>query len=192
MKSRITIAAALLGAALTPTLALAAESGVEERGSWGALIFYVINFALFAGILWKYALPAARNFFRDRARGIRETLLKAEGSFHEAQELANRAAERMARLEAEKSQITSDLADETVYQVGRVYELAQEAAARIKRDAELSAVALRDNAQRRMREALAQAAGSLAQELVANNFQPGDQTRLIEGFVEKLGEEAGR
>jgi F-type H+-transporting ATPase subunit b len=192
MKSRIAIAAALLVAALTPTLAIAAEGGGEERGSWGALLFYVINFLLFAAILWKYALPAARNFFRDRALGIRDTWSKAEAALRGAQELANRAAEQMARLEAEKNQIASDLADETVFQIGRIYDLAQEAAARIKRDAELGAAAMGENAQRRVREALAHAAGSLARELVANNFQPGDQTRLLQGFVEKLGEEAGR
>src|SRR5579863_436119 len=191
MKRRIAIAAALVGAALTPTLALAAENGAgEEGGSWFALLFYVINFALFVGILWKYALPAARHFFRDRAVGIRDTMSKAEAAFHGAQEVANRAAERMARLEAEKSQIASDLADETVYQIGRIYDLAQEAAARVKRDAEQGAAAMAENAQRRVREALAHAAGSLARELVANNFQAGDQTHLLRGFVEKLGEEA--
>lgn len=192
MKPRIAIAATLLGAALTPSLALAAEGGGEERGTWTALVFYVINFALFAGILWKYALPAARKFFKDRATGIRETLLKADAAFRGAQELANRAAERMAKLEAEKSQIASDLADETVYQIGRIYDLAQESAARIKRDTELTAAAMRENANRRVREALARAAGKLARDLVANNFQPGDQSSLLQGFIEKLGEEAGR
>jgi F-type H+-transporting ATPase subunit b len=192
MKSWIAIVAALLGAALTPTLALAAEGGGEERGSWVALLFYVINFSLFIGILWKYALPAARNFFRERALGIRDTLSKADAAFRGAQEVANRAAERMARLEAEKNQIASDLADETVFQIGRIYDLAQEAAARIRRDAESGAAALGENAQRRVRQTLAHAAGSLARELVANNFQPADQTRLVQGFVDKLGEEAGR
>ncbi|HEX3409474.1 MAG TPA: hypothetical protein VHS07_04305 [Candidatus Binataceae bacterium] len=192
MKSRIAIAATLIGAALTPTLAMAAEGGAEERGSWGALIPYAINILLFAGILWKWALPAAQNFFRTRASGIRETLAKAEAAYRGAQEVANRAAERMARLEAEKNQIASDLADETVFQIGRIYDLAQEAAARIKRDAELGATAMAENAQRRVREALAHAAGSLARELVAKSFQPADQSRLLQGFVEKLGEEASR
>ena len=192
MKSRIAIAAALLGAALTPTLAIATEGGGEERGSWGALLFYVINFLLFVGILWKYALPAARNFFKGRATGIRDTLSKADAAYRTAQELANRAAERMAKLEAEKSQIASDLADETVFQIGRIYDLAQEAAARIKHDAEVSAVAMAGNANRRVREALAHAAGNLAREIVVKNFIPNDQTRLLQGFVDKLGEEAGR
>ena len=192
MKSRIAIAATLIGAALTPALAFAAEGGSEERGTWGALVFYIINFSLFAAILWKYAVPAARNFFRDRATGIRATLAKADAAFREAEELANRAAERMAKLEAEKNQISSDLADETVYQIGRIYDLAREAPARIKRDAEQGATALAENANRRVREALAHAAVKVARDLVLSNFGAGDQTRLVQGFVEKLGEEARR
>ena len=192
MKSRIAIAASLLGAALTPSLALAAEGGVEERGTWGALIFYIINFLLFAGILWKYALPAAKNYFKDRATGIRDTISKADAAFREAQELANRAAERMVKLDAEKSQIASDLADETVYQIGRIYDLAQESAARNKRDAETSAAAMAENANRRVREALAHSAGRLAADLVKRNFEAADQGRLVQGFVEKLSAEAGR
>lgn len=191
MKSRIVIAATLLGAALTPSLALAAE-GVEERGTWGALVFYIINFLLFAAILWKYALPAAKNYFKDRATGIRETISKADAAYREAQELANRAAERMVKLDAEKSQIASDLADETVYQIGRIYDLAQESAARIKRDAETSAAAMAENANRRVREALAHSAGRLAADLVRRNFEAADQGRLVQGFVEKLSAEAGR
>jgi F-type H+-transporting ATPase subunit b len=192
MKPRIAIAAALLGAALTPTLAIAAENGGEESGSWGALVFYIINFLLFAAILWKYALPAARNFFRDRAFGIRETIAKADAAFRDAQELANRAAERMARLDAEKAQIASDLADETVFQIGRIYDAAQEASTRIRRDVELSAAAMSENAQRRVREALARSAGSLARELVTKSFEPGDQVRLLSGFVARLREEASQ
>ncbi len=98
----------------------------------------------------------------------------------------------MAKLEAEKSQIASDLADETVYQIGRIYDLAQESAARIKRDAETSAVAMAENANRRVREALAHAAGQLASDLVKRNFEAADQGRLVQGFVEKLSTEAGR
>ena len=81
---------------------------------------------------------------------------------------------------------------ETAFQVRRIYDLAQENAARIKRDAEVSAAAMAENANRRVREALAHAAGKLARDLVAADFQPGDQTRLLQGFVEKLGQEAIR
>lgn len=188
MKSRVTIAT-IFAAVLWPALAFAAEGG-EERASWSALIFYVINFALFLWIIKRYAGQLITKFFSDRADTIRETMSRAESNFREAQERAHRAAERMAKLEAEKQQITSDLADETVYQVRRIYELAQETVARIERDVAMTSAALREAAQRSLRKALAEASGTLARDILERNFEPGDQHRLLEGFVEKLGEEA--
>jgi F0F1-type ATP synthase membrane subunit b/b' len=189
MKRRIVIIASL-ASALVPSAAFAAEGQPESSGSWTALVFYIINFALFLFILAKYAVPMVRDFFNQRATTIRDSLSKAEANFREAEALANRAAEQAAKLESEKSKIASDLADETVYQVGRIYEIAQETAARIKRDTELSAAATHENGQRRMREALAASAGRLARQLVVRDFRPADQDRLLDGFVTKLRDEA--
>ena len=125
-------------------------------------------------------------------KGLDERRRKLQGDLDTLRQQRNAANERMAKLEAEKSQISSDLADETVYQIGRIYDLAQESAARIRRDGELSAAALAEDANRRVRAALAHAAGRLARDLVTNSFQASDQTRLVQGFVEKLSEEAGR
>ena len=190
MKVRFVIPIIVAGV-LAPALAHAAEGG-ESKGTWGALFFYVVNFGLFVAILWRYAIPAIRKFFRDRATGIRETLSKADAAFREAEDLANSAAERAAKLEAEKNKIATDLADETVYQIGRIYDSAQEGAARIKRDNQLTIAALRENAARRVRHALAQAAGHFALEVVSRNFVPDDQARLLDRFVERLHDEAVR
>jgi F0F1-type ATP synthase membrane subunit b/b' len=189
MKPRIGIAI-IAGAVLCPTLAFAAERP-EANGSWFSLIFYVINFVIFLWILNHYAAAPVVKYFRDRATGMRDTLGRADAAFQEAQDLANRAAERIARLEAEKAQISSDLADETVYQVGRIYDLAQETVARIKHDTETTVTALQEGAQRRARESLAAGAGYLARELVERNFVPADQRRLLDSFLERLREEAG-
>ncbi|MGA2412443.1 MAG: hypothetical protein ABSG46_18915 [Candidatus Binataceae bacterium] len=132
----------------------------------------------------------ARDFLNRRATTICDSMAKAESAFHQAEELANRAAERAAKLESEKARIASDLSDETVYQVGRIYDMAQETAARIKRDTAMTAAALRENGQRRMRRALADAAGRLALERIKHDFRPSDQDRLIASFVTKLREEA--
>ena len=189
MQRRILIAASI-GLALAPSAALAADGGAESSGSWGSLFLYVVNFAIFVFILVKYAIPMARDFFSQRAATIRDSLGKAEANYREAEELANRAAERTAKLESEKARIAADLSDETVYQVGRIYEMAQETAARLKRDTELSAAALREAGQRRMRESLAAAAGRLARETVVREFKPADQNRLLDSFVAKLRDEA--
>jgi F0F1-type ATP synthase membrane subunit b/b' len=114
---------------------------------------------------------------------------RADANFRQAQELARRAADQMAKLEAEKTQIASDLADETVYQVGRIYDLAQEAVARIKRDTEMTSAALRDAARRQVRVSLAEASGRLARGLLERDFQAADQERLLGGFIDRLREE---
>jgi F0F1-type ATP synthase membrane subunit b/b' len=117
---------------------------------------------------------------------------RADSALLQAQERASRATEQMSGLEAEKAKIASEMADETVYQVGRIYDMAQEAVARLKRDTELTSAALRESGRRHVREAMALAAGEIARELIVRNFEPSDQSRLLEQFTAKLNQEAGR
>jgi F0F1-type ATP synthase membrane subunit b/b' len=143
-------------------------------------------------IIVRYAGSAIKGFFRDRAVGIRQNMQRADSALLQAQERASRAAEQMSGLEAEKAKIASEMADETVYQVGRIYDMAQEAVARLKRDTELTSAALRESGRRHVREAMALAAGEIARELIVRNFEPSDQSRLLEQFTAKLNQEAGR
>jgi F-type H+-transporting ATPase subunit b len=180
---------------LLPAAGWCAEGGGEAAaggGSWLSLLFYVINFAVFVWILVHYAGPQARKFFSDRAEGIKETFARAETVYKEAQVLANRAAERMSRLEAEKEQLRADLDAETAYITNRIREMARETAQRIVRDTELTANAITEAAQRRVRAMLAETTGKLARELMVKNFTDDDQARLLRGFEEKLAQEAHR
>ena len=68
----------------------------------------------------------------------------------------------------------SELDQETNYQIGQMNDAAREAVNRIRRDMELTRVALRDGAQRRLRETMAGAAGRIARELVNRNIQASD------------------
>jgi len=192
MKLKAAIATAL-SVGLFPALAFCAEnSAATETGSWFALLFYVINFSLFLMIIVRYAGPAIKGFFRDRAVGIRQNMQRADSALLQAQERASRAAEQMSRLDAEKARIASEMTDETVYQVGRIYDMAREAVARLKRDTELTSAALRESGRRHVREAMALAAGEIARELIVRNFESSDQSRLLEQFTAKLNQEAGR
>jgi len=192
MKLKAAIAT-VLSVGLFPALAFCAENAAAtEAGSWFALLFYVINFSLFVVIIVRYAGPAIKGFFRDRAVGIRQNMQRADSALLQAQERASRAAELMSRLDAEKAQIASQMADETVYQVGRIYDMAREAVARLRRDTELTSAALRESGRRHVREAMALAAGEIARELIVRNFESSDQSRLLEQFTAKLNQEAGR
>lgn len=181
---------------LLPAAGRCAESGGGEAaaggGSWLSLLFYVINFAVFVWILVHYAGPPARKFFADRAGGIKETFARAEATLKQAQDLANRAAERMSRLEAEKKQLRADLDAETAYIANRIREMARETAQRIVRDTELTGAAITEAAQRHVRAMLAEMTGKVARELMVKSFTDDDQARLLRGFEEKLAQEAHR
>lgn len=181
-------------ALLLPAAAWCAEGGgaAAGGGSWLSLLFYVINFALFVWILVHYAGPSARKFFTDRASSIKQTLARAETAYKEAQNLVNRAAERMSQLEAEKNQIRADLEAETAYLANRIRQMAREAAERVIRDTKLTSDAITEAAHRHVREMLAEATGRLARELMVKSFTSDDQARLLRGFEERLAQEAGR
>lgn len=189
-------AIALTGAVLLlPAAAWCAESGNEAAsggGSWLSLFFYVINFAVFAWILARYGGPPARKFFADRASAIKQTLSRAEAAYQEAQDLVDRAAERMSRLEGDKKQLRADLEAETAYMADRIRQVAREAAERIIRDTELTGNAMVEAAHRQVRASLAEATGRLARELMVRSFTDEDQARLLRGFEERLAQEAGR
>ncbi len=191
MKSRIATIGVITAALFWPSLVLAAE-GEEAKGSWFALIFYAINFLLFLWIVRRYGWPPITQFFRSRSHTIRDIRGRAEKAYQEAQQLANRAAQQLRQLAADQRRMTSELDEETAYQIEQINDAAHEAVKRVRRDAEISTAALRDGAQRRLRQTMAEAAGTIARELVSRNFQAADQARLLQGFIDRIDEEARR
>ena len=174
-----------------PSLAFAAEETAPE-GTWFGTLFFSINFLLFVGILYRFAGPMLGAFFRDRASGIRSQIDRLNSALQEAQDLANRAAARMAQLEQEAAQLKSEIDSETVFIANRIREGARATAERIRRDTALTGNALVDAAQRRVRERLAANAANIARELITRNFQSSDQNRLVDSFMEKIQHEAAR
>jgi F0F1-type ATP synthase membrane subunit b/b' len=174
---------------LCPALATAADQ-TEAPGTWQALIFYVINFALFVWVIKRFAGSLIADFFRNRAAAIRSNVGRAAQAFKEAEELSRRAAEMSAGLPAEKQRILAELTSETEYQLKQIEAMGREGLERIKRDAALGVAAAREAGQRRLRESLAVAAERLARDLVSRDFAAPDQTRLLASFVGRLAEEA--
>ncbi len=186
------VTAAIIAAAVFPEIARAAENAAEDRGSWSVFAFFAINFTLFVSILVYFAGPPARKFFADRAATIRDGLSRAERAFNDAQDLANKAAAKLAALDAELKQLADEMANETEFQLARIEQIAKAAQDRIRRDTELTTVALSEAARRRVRERLSDSTATLARELITRNFERADQGRLIDGFMDRLGEGAPR
>jgi F0F1-type ATP synthase membrane subunit b/b' len=183
------ILAAILGVGLTPTLAFCAEGAAEGGGSWLALIFYIINFAIFVYLLVHYAGPLTIRFFHERSRTIRENLKLSEASFREASQTANAAEAEIAGLETEKERLVAEMRAETMREVARLREAGVAAAQRIRRDAEMTASSLADNGRRTIQAHLAAATVRIARALIVNNFEAADQSRLLREFLQTVGQE---
>jgi F-type H+-transporting ATPase subunit b len=172
------ILVAILSVGLSPTLAFCAEGGAEH-GSWVALIFYIINFAVFVYLLVHYAGPLAIRFFRERAQEIRGNIQLSESGLHNAEQTARAAEAQIAGLEAEKARLLKEMREQTTREVARMLELARMAAERIRRDGELTAQSIAESGRRNFQTELAANVVRMARELLVQNFGPEDQTRLI-------------
>lgn len=189
----ITSIFALGGAILCAATAFAAaggEAGAGGEGSWSALIFYFINAAIFVALCVHFVRPAIRQYFANRASDLRERRARAEAAFEAAEEAAREAARHLQQLAAEKARLREEMDAETAFQIKLLRDAAQTAAARIGRDAQLTAAAAVEEARRRVRAYLAGVAGAIARELVQRNFNPDDQRRMLTDFAEKLSAEA--
>jgi F0F1-type ATP synthase membrane subunit b/b' len=187
LKTTLTV---ILSVGLSPTLAFCAEGTAEGGGSWAALLFYIINFAIFAYILARYGGPLAVKFFRDRAHEIRENIELTERGFRSATQTAQSAEAEIAGLEAEKVRILTQMRQETVREVARMRELGRTAAERIRRDGEMTGRAIAEGGRRTIQAHLAATAVRLARDIIANNFEPDDQARLVQEFLETVRQEA--
>lgn len=191
MKARI-LTAALLATLMSPSLAFAAESAGNPGGSWFKFGLYVINFAIFAFIIFYWAGPNTSNYLNESARLIRSDFERLQSGLREAQDLADRANARAAGIEDEIRKLAEGIDQETAFRVEKIRETGRVGVSRVRQDAELTAKALPEQAQRRLRARLAASASLMARDLVAQSFESSDQERLVEGFTDRLMSEAQR
>lgn len=88
--------------------ALAAEEHAAPR--WGDFGWRVLNFVLFAGILWYFVGGLARKFFTGRREGIRQGLDDLEARRAEAKKRLADMEARIANLESERQAILDESA----------------------------------------------------------------------------------
>ena len=93
---------------LMTAAALAAEEHAAPR--WGDFGWRVLNFVLFAGILWYFVGGLARKYFSGRRRQIQEGLDDLEQRRSDAKKRLAEVEQRIAHLEAERKAILEESA----------------------------------------------------------------------------------
>ena len=171
-----------------PSFALASSDAHGGGSQIVDLGWRVLNFLIFAAILYFAAAKPIRNFLGGRIEGIRKELGEAEKGKEAAEKKLQEYMKRLAGLEGEIQEIQDTLKKEGEVERDRIIEAAQEAAEKIKKQAAFSANQEMKKAIASIRGEVADAAVALAEKMLVKDLKKEDQKKLVSEYLQGLGD----
>jgi F-type H+-transporting ATPase subunit b len=150
--------------------------------------FPLANFLIFAFILVHYALPVVRNFLRSRRDEVLATIREAAAKRQQAEGVVQDYKNRLARVEQEVESIVASLRAEGEREKAKLLSAAEAVAAKIKEDGRFLAEQELRMARQNIREEMANQAEAMARDLVQRHLSATDQGRLVEDFIQSIGQ----
>lgn len=176
-----------LASALAAPPAFAAE-GAEHGPSWGMLGFQILNTAILAGVLVRFARAPIREFLAQRRQTIARGIEDAEAALRAARAEVDALRARLARAGDEAAELERAAAEQAEVERERSLARAQGAAERIREEARRVAEQEIERARQELRDEAASLAVGVAAELVRQNLRREDDERLIREYVERVGQ----
>lgn len=152
------------------------------------LLWRVLNFLIFAAILYFAAAKPIRNFLAGRIDDIKKELGDAEKSKEDAEKRLADHLKRVDNLEAEVKDLCETLRKEGEVERDRIIEAANEAADKIKIQAGFSAKQELNKAISLIKKETADAAVALAEKILKKDIKKADQKKLVSEYLESLGD----
>jgi F-type H+-transporting ATPase subunit b len=190
MIQRSRIATALLAALALPALAFAAGGGdhVDSGVLLKDFIWRCVNFAVMVGLLGYFITKPIRNGLQNRRAEIEKTLAAAAAARDAAEGKAAEYREKLAKAAAEIETIYAAIRREGELERDKILASAKEMAAKIEKEADAKAASAVARAQTELRAEAARLAVALAEELLAKSVTAADQKRLVDEYMQKVGE----
>jgi F-type H+-transporting ATPase subunit b len=180
-------AAALL--ALAPDTLWAASGHLEEGYStelWKDFGLRVINFILFAGILYFLLRKVVKNFFQGRKEAIARNLEYLETQAKNLEEQNQVMRRRLAQLAQDGEGIVAQYERDGQRERDRIIAEAKETAEQIVRKARTAVEQELRQAKRRLAQETGALAVGLAGEMVSKGITPSDRENLVSDFTDQL------
>jgi F-type H+-transporting ATPase subunit b len=171
----------------TPAWASAAEAE-HHAPSINGIWFPLGNFLIFAFIIVRYAFPPVKNFLQSRREAVQATVSEAAAKKQRAQSIVKDYQARLARLDQEVQSIQASLRYEGEREKAKLLQDAETLATKIKEDARFLADQEVKAARQKIREEMASQAEATAREIVQRNLSAADQSRLVEDFIQGIGQ----
>jgi len=182
---------ALLSMLLLPAMTLAAGGGDHQVDSGVILKDFVwrcINFAVLVGLLVYFVRKPIRNALQNRRAEIEKALADASAARDAAEARAKQYQEKLAKAAAEIESIYAAIRREGEVERDKILTSAREMAAKIEIEADAKAASAVARARAELRAEAARLAVQLAEELLAKNVTAADQKRLVDEYMQKVGE----
>jgi F-type H+-transporting ATPase subunit b len=179
-------------ALLTAAGVALAGTGAEAHTSAGALLrdflYRCFNFAITFALLAYFLVKPIRNALAGRREGIAKRLEEAERARQQAEAKFAEYDDKLSQAEAEIEKIYEAIKREGEAERDRILANAQDMAVKIRQDAEKTATHEVARARDALRREAAELAVNIAEDILTKNLTAGDQTRLVEEYVQKVGE----
>jgi F-type H+-transporting ATPase subunit b len=152
---------------------------------WGAISFFLLLFVV-VKLLW----PTIEETYRNRAENIEGKLEKAEKEREEASRLLDEYRERLAAAEEETQRIIEEARAAAERLRREIRGKAEDEASRELERARQAIRSERDQAMRDLRREVGTLAVDLAARVVDNSLDRERQLRLIDQYIQELGDHA--
>ncbi len=180
------VALAIALAAAGTALAAEAPHGEHHAPSIGTLVLPIINFSIFAFILWRYAWPAIKTTLADRLKTVGKQLTESEAALRDARAELESIETLRARSREDGEKLIAELRAEGERQAGALLTAARSMADRIRRDAELVSTQERDRAAHAIRAEVADRIVRRAADIVKERFGENEQRRAVADFLSEV------
>jgi F-type H+-transporting ATPase subunit b len=173
----------------TAAIALAAE---EHHAASGALLsdflYRCLNFAVTFGLLAYFVTKPLRKGLSGRREGIEKALRDAQKSREEAEAKFAEYDSKLTKAAAEIEEIHDSIRKEGELEREKILANAREMAEKITQEAEKSAANEIAKARAELRREASHMAIEIAEEILKKNFTKADHTRLVDEYMQKVGE----
>jgi F-type H+-transporting ATPase subunit b len=148
--------------------------------------FALINFAIFAAIMYRLAGRPLREFVSARHIGIKKELSEASELRRAADEKLKEAEARLAGIDQEIEKLVSGIRAEAEAEKARLIATAEAEAARIQRDAQALMASEMSRLERELRREVVDAALAAAEKMLREGVTADDQRKLTERYITGL------
>ncbi|MEE4241334.1 MAG: ATP synthase F0 subunit B [Desulfopila sp.] len=151
------------------------------------LFWRVVNFAALMIILVKFGAKPIAAALAGRQNKIKDDIEDLEARKEEAEKSYRQFEAKLAGMEKEIDSIVEKALAQAEIEKVKIIEKAEQTAADIKRQAEMTAQNEIMVARRQLKNDIADQAAAMAEELIVKNLTPEDQVKIIEDYLEKVG-----